>query len=158
MRLSFFIFLSLLFSISLSAQNTAGYWNKIDINQLPENGEVNLSPEHFTAYQLNYASLKAELQSAPQEGTYAAKNNPLIVSVPLPDGTIEEFRIWESSVMHPNLAAKYPNIKSYKGNGVQDARKIIRLSTSPKGFHGACLLYTSPSPRDATLSRMPSSA
>ena len=27
-----------------------------------------------------------------------------------------------------------------------------------KGDYGACLLYTSPSPRDATLSRMPSSA
>ena len=26
------------------------------------------------------------------------------------------------------------------------------------GVHGICLLYTSPSPRDATLSRMPSSA
>ena len=26
------------------------------------------------------------------------------------------------------------------------------------GLLGACLLYTSPSPRDATLSRMPSSA
>ena len=26
------------------------------------------------------------------------------------------------------------------------------------GVHSACLLYTSPSPRDATLSRMPSSA
>ena len=26
------------------------------------------------------------------------------------------------------------------------------------GKHRACLLYTSPSPRDATLSRMPSSA
>ena len=25
-------------------------------------------------------------------------------------------------------------------------------------FHQSCLLYTSPSPRDATLSRMPSSA
>ena len=27
-----------------------------------------------------------------------------------------------------------------------------------RGFGGTCLLYTSPSPRDATLSRMPSSA
>ena len=27
-----------------------------------------------------------------------------------------------------------------------------------KGRYQACLLYTSPSPRDATLSRMPSSA
>ena len=28
----------------------------------------------------------------------------------------------------------------------------------PDGGGGGCLLYTSPSPRDATLSRMPSSA
>ena len=32
------------------------------------------------------------------------------------------------------------------------------LSTLPSGFYYVCLLYTSPSPRDATLSRMPSSA
>ena len=34
---------------------------------------------------------------------------------------------------------------------------LARLPDSPKGTKG-CLLYTSPSPRDATLSRMPSSA
>ena len=36
--------------------------------------------------------------------------------------------------------------------------KIIRLSFIYWGGSGSCLLYTSPSPRDATLSRMPSSA
>ena len=36
-------------------------------------------------------------------------------------------------------------------NGHRDVVKILVTS-------GACLLYTSPSPRDATLSRMPSSA
>ena len=30
--------------------------------------------------------------------------------------------------------------------------------TGARGNNGRCLLYTSPSPRDATLSRMPSSA
>ncbi len=137
MRLSFIILLGMLFSISSIAQSTAGYWNEIDVNQLPENEEISISPEHFAAYQLNYANLKNVLQTAPQEGTLAAKNNPLIISIPLPNGTIEEFQIWESSVMHPNLAAKFPNIKSYKGNGIQDTRKVIRFSTSPKGFHGA---------------------
>ena len=34
--------------------------------------------------------------------------------------------------------------------------EIIRVDHA--GEYGACLLYTSPSPRDATLSRMPSSA
>ena len=35
---------------------------------------------------------------------------------------------------------------------------IGTLMTLPKLIIGTCLLYTSPSPRDATLSRMPSSA
>ena len=36
------------------------------------------------------------------------------------------------------------------------ARRDARIGTA--STHGGCLLYTSPSPRDATLSRMPSSA
>ena len=38
--------------------------------------------------------------------------------------------------------------------------KVMNLCSSlnPEAHNGTCLLYTSPSPRDATLSRMPSSA
>ena len=35
---------------------------------------------------------------------------------------------------------------------------MAQLHASVLTAHGRCLLYTSPSPRDATLSRMPSSA
>ena len=38
----------------------------------------------------------------------------------------------------------------------KDLREIVGLGSPPSTF--TCLLYTSPSPRDATLSRMPSSA
>ena len=43
---------------------------------------------------------------------------------------------------------------------VQAAEISAYVSGQPwaKDFYKACLLYTSPSPRDATLSRMPSSA
>ena len=34
----------------------------------------------------------------------------------------------------------------------------VQASAIPEALAGHCLLYTSPSPRDATLSRMPSSA
>ena len=34
----------------------------------------------------------------------------------------------------------------------------LALTERLNGYSGDCLLYTSPSPRDATLSRMPSSA
>ena len=42
-------------------------------------------------------------------------------------------------------------LKLYKGN-------VIIQSRMTKSSAYSCLLYTSPSPRDATLSRMPSSA
>ena len=39
---------------------------------------------------------------------------------------------------------------------IKDSSNLITGHINPDG--DACLLYTSPSPRDATLSRMPSSA
>ena len=42
-------------------------------------------------------------------------------------------------------------VTSYKDLGDKNNRVIVLV-------HGACLLYTSPSPRDRTRSRMPSSA
>ena len=45
----------------------------------------------------------------------------------------------------------------YLGMLVDRAAKRIAIVASPAGGM-SCLLYTSPSPRDATLSRMPSSA
>ena len=45
-------------------------------------------------------------------------------------------------------------------DALQDAREqsLAGLVLVSDGSHNSCLLYTSPSPRDATLSRMPSSA
>ena len=62
-----------------------------------------------------------------------------------------------------------PNIKcvlSYKSHDFHFQSRILTLllsmhmpnSLQPAHEHDTCLLYTSPSPRDATLSRMPSSA
>ena len=52
--------------------------------------------------------------------------------------------------------------------GIEPAAAAVAVAAGPAGGGGAaaeektefdiCLLYTSPSPRDATLSRMPSSA
>ena len=46
----------------------------------------------------------------------------------------------------------------YKGIKKDDPTSVILIEQGEEGKSIACLLYTSPSPRDATLSRMPSSA
>ena len=52
-------------------------------------------------------------------------------------------------------------LKALKKLDTDKKVKVIILEGSGKGFcagHNFCLLYTSPSPRDRTRSRMPSSA
>ena len=52
-------------------------------------------------------------------------------------------------------------ISAYAGAGKTSTLQLIAESTSKRGLYlafNSCLLYTSPSPRDGLLSRMPSSA
>ena len=55
------------------------------------------------------------------------------------------------------ITARGTEIPNSEGNRNFDSIPTINLDSIGIGL-GSCLLYTSPSPRDATLSRMPSSA
>ena len=50
------------------------------------------------------------------------------------------------------------NILNVETNDLQSGNYSIRILHKDRDLERTCLLYTSPSPRDATLSRMPSSA
>ncbi len=63
------------------------------------------------------------------------------IDLPMPDGSLASFSIVESSIMETGLAAKYPEIKSYKVYGIDDPGASGRVDISPKGFRG--MVYTS---------------
>ena len=65
-----------------------------------------------------------------------------------------EFRAaWVATVLNIDFPPKG------KWNSTFQQQEFIRIIEEFKALNfNACLLYTSPSPRDATLSRMPSSA
>ncbi|WAC01141.1 M12 family metallo-peptidase [Lacinutrix neustonica] len=86
-----------------------------------------------TTYHLNFEGLKQALIKAPIRGS-ASNNSNVIIEFPNDRGEFERFRIVEASVMHPDLEAKYPGIKSYAGQGVDDASARIRFSVSPLGL------------------------
>lgn len=93
-------------------------------------------------YDLDLESLKQELQNVQNRESSNGRTNHMI-SFPTADGTIEAFRVVEASAMHPDLAAKYPGIKSYAGQGIDDPSATIRFSMSDqKGFHGMILSGT----------------
>ena len=85
---------------------------------------------------LNETGLRASLATAPQEGRAGAA---LLVTLPLPDGSNARFRVVESSVMAPELAAQFPSIKTYTGVGIDDPSASLRLDFTPAGFHAQVL-------------------
>ncbi|MCP4422259.1 MAG: hypothetical protein GY805_37095, partial [Chloroflexi bacterium] len=63
----------------------------------------------------------------------------IVLSLPLPDCSYGRFQIYQPTVMHPDLAAKFPEIQTYAGNGLDDPTAYARLDTTPKGFHAMIL-------------------
>jgi hypothetical protein len=88
------------------------------------------------ALTLDVAGLRSALATAPLETQAAA---PLVLSLPLPNGNAARFALREAPVMAPELAARFPAIKTYAGVGLDDASASIRVDLSPQGFHAQVL-------------------
>ena len=84
-------------------------------------------------FELDVAELKKSLLNSPKRNALTAKSST-IISFPNADGKLERFRIFETSNMDPALAAKYPEIKSYVGNCIENPTSTIYFSTSPLGL------------------------
>jgi hypothetical protein len=70
---------------------------------------------------------------APSRETGEVSN--VIIAFPNPQGKLENYRIYESSVMAPELAKKYPEIQAYIGQGIDDPTAKIHLTTTIFGLH-----------------------
>ena len=86
---------------------------------------------------LDHRALAAVMAGAPREHGRAARERPLVVSLPAPEGGFQRFAVSESPVMEPGLAAMHPEIKTYSGQGVDSPASTIRLDLSPLGLHAS---------------------
>jgi chitodextrinase len=84
-------------------------------------------------FDLDINGLKNALANSPKRNALSAKSS-VVVSFPNGEGKLENFRIVESSNMDPVLAAKYPEIKSYVGQGIENPTATIHFSLSPLGL------------------------
>lgn len=101
--------------------------------------EINAAPKFYRTLSLNEIAQRKLLRQAPMEFSKAARQTRLVMTLPLPDGKFARFRVEESPVMAPRLAALFPEIRTYRGQGLDDPTATTRFDMTPAGFHAIVL-------------------
>ena len=96
--------------------------------------------KEYKTFTLKEEDFKQHLRNAPVRGI-AARNNTTTISFPNDAGKMETFQVWEASNFAPELAAKFPEIKSYIGYSIDNPFNRVRFSTSPSHGISAMISY-----------------
>ncbi|HEV2903391.1 MAG TPA: M12 family metallo-peptidase, partial [Gaiellaceae bacterium] len=116
---------------------TKHLWAKAAKPRRAAGRKVGVHAKNLRAVQLNTTRLRSVLARAPRERTTAARTNPLVISLPAPNGSFHRFALREYAIMAPGLARKHPEIKAYRGRGITDRTATIHADLSPLGFHAS---------------------
>jgi len=130
-------FIAFTFSTGISAGNN--FWNLSNDKAVENLNKVdrNFMPTAYKLFNLDLNALKNALVGAPVRGI--ANTSNLILSFPAPDGTLENYRVMESPIMHEDLSAMFPTIKTYVAQGIEDPTAYMRFSVTKRGLHTMCL-------------------
>lgn len=93
----------------------------------------------FIPLSLNSATLESVLRTAPAEYPGWNDTSPTILELPKPDGTTARFRIVDAPIMEPGLAAQFPMIRTYRGQGIDDPAATLAADFTAQGFHAQVL-------------------
>ncbi len=102
-------------------------------------GKRVIVPEIFKTVSLDTRGIDLFLKTLPSETNIAARQQAPVLELPMPYGGTAKFHMWESPVMEPALAAKFPGIKTYTGQGIDDPTATIKIDLTELGFHAMVL-------------------
>ena len=110
-------------------------WRNVTSNEIAsqEQLERDSNPTAYKLFSLDLDAMRTKLAAAPSR--FSGQISNVIVTFPNVQGELEKFRIYEASVMHPELAARFPQIQSYVGKGIDDPTATIRFSVTLFGLH-----------------------
>jgi len=112
---------------SLHAQeNASPYWQSLDNFVLGDISDRNSQTSNNNVFEMDVEAVETALLS----------DAPIIISLPLPDGTYTEFQLETSSVMDSDLAEDFPSIHTFTGFEVSNPTHSGRFDITPQGFHG----------------------
>lgn len=133
-------FLSVCFlCFTLTSSFSQPFWHRVDETLIKmRHGDTRpIIPSKYKTFELETEKFTTFLQQAPLEFTENFLEQAITVSLPMPDGHLEEFVVWDSPLMEDGLAADFPTIRTYKAYQKSNRNITARFSTGPNGFHAA---------------------
>ncbi len=133
------LILALVCCFSSFAQNN--FFNTKNESAIQLNGKTrSIIPTKFKTVELNNEAVKSFLWSLPNEKNIGNnfRQTP-VLEIPMPDGSIATFNVWQIDIQSPELAAKFPTIKTFAGQGITDPYSTIWLDYGPRGLHAQIL-------------------
>ena len=124
----FFLFVNISFG-----QSTL--WTKTSENKLKSNEKMDrdVHPSKFQLFQSDFNALKQLLLSAPMENSSLTSN--LVIQFPDYEGNLNNYKVFEAPVMEKGLSDKFPSIRSYSAQGIDDTSSTLRFSITHFGLH-----------------------
>jgi len=98
-----------------------------------------VEPTHGELFQLNHADIQKYFSAIKSAEPADARRVGTEIKIPMPDGTTARFSVVQASIMATELAAKFPEIRTYAGVGLDDPTATVRLDFTPAGFHAQIL-------------------
>ncbi len=131
--------LAIVFGISVGSAtaktDNSDVWREKSVERIAPRGDRLIMPDNFLVYELNRSALKSVLAQSPLEFSDESRSRENIIEIPTPDGRLERFRIVESPVLAPHIAAQYPEWKTYQAYGIDDPTATARFGVTILGFH-----------------------
>jgi hypothetical protein len=109
--------------------NASEVWKEVNQNRAPKELQL-IHPDQFRLYTLDETTLGLQFNNLPSD-----PNSAEIVTLPMPDGSSRDFRVWATPMMPESLANQYPDIKTYTASAVDDETVTAKLDFTLYGFH-----------------------
>jgi len=116
------------------AMATAHSWQEIPKGSAPSTQIQAFHPTNYLVYTFDEELLKTQMFSLSTD-----PNEAMIVELPMPDGNFRNFKAWQDPMLPDELAAKYPDIKTFTIVAADDARVTGKLDFTLFGFHAMVL-------------------
>ncbi|SFN35760.1 Por secretion system C-terminal sorting domain-containing protein [Chryseobacterium oleae] len=127
------LLIGMLMMTGITFAQTDRVWSQASLKNSSEVLENKTGIDDPKIFRLDMDGLKNTLSAAPKR-LIAGQKSEIVISFPNSEGKMENFKVAENSNFDPELAAKYPDIKSYVGQGVSDASSTVYFSISPLGL------------------------